>query len=140
MVYLPAHTVEEKVAALRACLPGIDLYNFLKGMPTALARSKQTVPRGMEQLREVSFFVPNLRRSPQRESEGRRQRQPRIAIQTFHGLFCWQCFSWILVCARVFVVSKFWQLAPPRHVLCQTIRVLFRSIAVAATVACLLRA
>ncbi|CAM9212190.1 unnamed protein product [Ectocarpus fasciculatus] len=52
MVYLPAHTVEEKVAALRACLPGIDLYNFLKGMPTALARSKQTVPRGMEQLRE----------------------------------------------------------------------------------------
>ncbi|CAM9696131.1 unnamed protein product, partial [Ectocarpus sp. 12 AP-2014] len=52
MVYLPAHTVEEKVAALRACLPGIDLYNFLKGMPTALARSKQTVPRGMDQLRE----------------------------------------------------------------------------------------
>ncbi|CAM9566587.1 unnamed protein product, partial [Ectocarpus sp. 13 AM-2016] len=52
MVFLPAHTVEEKVAALRACLPGIDLYNFLKGMPTALARSKQTVPRGMDQLRE----------------------------------------------------------------------------------------
>ncbi|CAM9339581.1 unnamed protein product [Hapterophycus canaliculatus] len=52
MVYLPPHTVEEKVAALRACLPGVDLYTFLKGMPTVLGRSKETVPRGMSQLRE----------------------------------------------------------------------------------------
>ena len=53
MIFLPPHTVEEKVAALRSCLPGINLYNFLKGMPTALGRSKDTVPRGMSQLREV---------------------------------------------------------------------------------------
>lgn len=54
MIFLPPRTVEEKVAALRACMPGVNLYNFLKGMPTALARSKETVPRGMSQLREVS--------------------------------------------------------------------------------------
>lgn len=54
MIYLPPDTVKEKVAALRACLPGVNLYNFLKGMPTALARSKETVPRGMSQLKEVS--------------------------------------------------------------------------------------
>lgn len=57
MLFLPPHTVEEKVAALRACLPGVNLYNFLKGMPTALARSKETVPRGMSQLKEVSGRV-----------------------------------------------------------------------------------
>ncbi len=54
MIYLPPHTVKEKVAALRSCLPGVNLYNFLKGMPTALGRRKETVPRGMSQLREVS--------------------------------------------------------------------------------------
>lgn len=60
MVYLPPHTVEEKVAALRACLPGVDLYTFLKGMPTVLGRSKETVPRGMSQLREVSESYPSI--------------------------------------------------------------------------------
>lgn len=53
MIFLPPHTVKEKVAALRSCLPGVNLYNFLKGMPTALGRSKETVPRGMSQLKEV---------------------------------------------------------------------------------------
>eukprot|EP00752_Nemacystus_decipiens_P010673 g9504.t1 len=52
MIYLPPDTVKEKVAALRACLPGVNLYNFLKGMPTALGRSKETVPRGVSQLKE----------------------------------------------------------------------------------------
>lgn len=57
MLFLPPHTVEEKVAALRECLPGVNLYNFLKGMPTALARSKNTVPRGMSQLKEVGDLI-----------------------------------------------------------------------------------
>ncbi|CAM9883799.1 unnamed protein product [Scytosiphon promiscuus] len=52
MIFLPPHTVEDKVAALRACLPGLDLFTFLKGMPTVLGRSKETVPRGISQLRE----------------------------------------------------------------------------------------
>eukprot|EP00903_Cladosiphon_okamuranus_P010722 g10134.t1 len=52
MAFLPPNTVKEKVAALRACLPGVNLYNFLKGMPTALCRSKETVPRGVGQLKE----------------------------------------------------------------------------------------
>lgn len=54
MVYLPPGTVKEKVAALRTCLPGVNLYKFLSGMPTALSRSQETVPRGMSQLKEVS--------------------------------------------------------------------------------------
>lgn len=59
MIYLPADTVKEKVAALRTCLPGVNLYNFLKGMPTALGRSKETVPRGLSQLKEVSHRTPS---------------------------------------------------------------------------------
>ena len=58
MIYLPPDTVKEKVAALRSCLPGVNLYNFLKGMPTALGRSKETVPRGITQLKEVSHPTP----------------------------------------------------------------------------------
>lgn len=54
MLFLPPHTVEAKVAALRWHLPGMNLRNFLKGMPTALARSQETVPRGLSQLRKVS--------------------------------------------------------------------------------------
>lgn len=137
MVYLPAHTVEEKVAALRACLPGIDLYNFLKGMPTALARSKQTVPRGMDQLREVSFFVSNLRRSGTAPSEGEKAKgggelpyKPSMGYSAGSvSVGCW--------CTHMSLSSGL--AAPPRHVLCQTIRVLCRSIAMAATMSCLLR-
>ena len=54
MLFLPPHTVEAKVVALRWHLPGVNLRKFLKGMPTALARSQETVPRGLNQLRKVS--------------------------------------------------------------------------------------
>ena len=54
MIFLPPATVEEKVADLRWHLPGMNLRNFLMGMPTALARSRQTVPRGLKELRKVS--------------------------------------------------------------------------------------
>ncbi|CAM9163518.1 unnamed protein product, partial [Ascophyllum nodosum] len=52
MIFLPPATVEEKVADLRWHLPGMNLRNFLMGMPTALARSRQTVPRGLKELRK----------------------------------------------------------------------------------------
>lgn len=54
MLFLPPATVDRKVTALRLHLPGINLHTFLKGMPTALARSHKTVPRGLDELRKVS--------------------------------------------------------------------------------------
>lgn len=57
MLFLPPATVEQKVAALRWHLPGMNLHAFLKGMPTALARSQKTIPRGLSQLRKVSHDV-----------------------------------------------------------------------------------
>lgn len=54
MIFIPPSTVKEKVASLRWHLPGINLRNFLKGMPTVLTRSRETVPRGLNELRKVS--------------------------------------------------------------------------------------
>lgn len=64
MMFLPPDTVKQKVAALRSCLPGVNLYNFLKGMPTALSRSKETVPRGIAQLKEVRCIPTIGHRAP----------------------------------------------------------------------------
>lgn len=58
MMFLPPLTVKQKVEALRWHLPGMNLHLFLKGMPTALARSKETVPRGLVELRKVSQKMP----------------------------------------------------------------------------------
>lgn len=58
MMFLPPLTVKQKVEALRWHLPGMNLHLFLKGMPTALARSKETVPRGLVELRKVSHKMP----------------------------------------------------------------------------------
>lgn len=53
MLFMPPLTIKDKVAGLRWHLPGMNLHKFLKGMPTALARSRETVPRGLNELRKV---------------------------------------------------------------------------------------
>lgn len=53
MIYVPPETTEAKIEALKYHLPGVDLHSFMKGMPTALIRSQTTVPRGLNELKQV---------------------------------------------------------------------------------------
>lgn len=53
MIFIPPETIKRKVELLRLHMPGVNLYTVLKGMPTVLARSSTTVPRGLSALREV---------------------------------------------------------------------------------------
>ena len=66
MVFIPPKTMKRKVEALRSLLSGANLHTILKGMPTVLARSDDTVPRSLDKLREVtsSATVDGFRFSP----------------------------------------------------------------------------
>ncbi|CAM9967768.1 unnamed protein product, partial [Discosporangium mesarthrocarpum] len=52
VIFLPPDTTRRKASALRSALPGVNLGKFLRGMPTALIRTEETLPKALKILGE----------------------------------------------------------------------------------------
>lgn len=90
MLFIPPKTIERKVVQLRRNLPGMNLHMFLKGMPTVLARSDTTVPRGMAELKKVSNRQPHHPK-PWKGGEGGGGQRYFCFFGSVVGVFYWSC-------------------------------------------------